>query len=235
MSIIGIFQTVADYTIIKPVKLAISTTVNSTCKVASFVASLYTRENGIFFALNNDAIAKKAEEYKDFSLREKVIKGCSKGAQGFLISAATIIALHILLSQEDEGEEPSIDITMSRALIAAIKEEVFIRGILQNGVALTQKLISHLSPESWKNNSIAQFCASPASRILVVNSLFASLHLDNAGSYLSTKGALIQSLSIALLPTYSTLHETTGDIIAPLFAHITNNAITGIVTLGARM
>lgn len=181
-------------------------------------------KNSIFFALNNDALAKERERYKDLTSKQVLILGLKEGAKRLIPSILLIAGLQLAVRNAKTGNLPTQSFpTLFQAVKCAVVEEMIFRGFLQNGMAFLQKTITYIAPECLQKKRTFQWLMSPSARILCVNSLFAYSHLYNDGGYVSTKGAFIQATNIMLSPAYSILYETTCNIGVPLYAHVANN------------
>ena len=62
--------------------------------------------------------------------------------------------------------------------------------------------------------------------IILTNVLFGAVHLTNAGKHLTTAETVQQCVRIILTPAYGVLFYITGDVSAPLTAHMTNYGTT---------
>ncbi len=185
-------------------------------------------EQSLLFAINNQAIQEKFQQYKDLSWAQKfkigVIKGGEKQLVGYLIIMSLELALTRMASGNEAGIKGSSELpSILEGLAFAVVEEVLFRGILQNCVAGSQKIATCITPQCLQNNCVFKWLTSPSARIISINAMFAGLHLFNGGLYLSDKSSLIQASRILLQPTQGILHETTGNIIAPIACHMTNN------------
>lgn len=208
----------ADLLLKNPVTAGIS-------KASSFLKDV-AYKNSIFFGLNNEALSQELEVNKNISLKEKVKIGLASGATQLIPTYILLTALSVALQNMDSGTPSTTEPTnLPMAMLAAVVEELALRGVLQNGIAASQKVARFLTPQCVQNTSAFKWLTSPAARILGINSAFTSIHLFNAGVGLSTKGAILQATRILLMPTESILHETTGNIAAPVAAHLTNNLL----------
>lgn len=187
-------------------------------------------EHSLFFAANNQAITENSHQYNDLSWAQKFKLGAIKGSEKFLLGLVTVIILNNALSAMPSGQAAtSEDVTMLEGLACAVVEEVLFRGVLQNCLAGSQRIVTCVTPQCLQNNRVFKWLTSPSARIISINAMFASVHLLNGKAYLSEKNALIQATKIMLLPTSGILHETTGDIIAPIACHITNNFLLDVL------
>ena len=109
-----------------------------------------------------------------------------------------------------------IDCSYYAITVGPILEEVIFRGCLNNGIYLGQQLLEKAAPESLRGR-LFNYIISPSPRLLIVHGLFSFAHGIQRGSILFLLGA-----------SFTLLHESTGDIIAPIYAHITQNALIGI-------
>lgn len=219
----------ADFLLQNPLVSGIS-------KASSFLKDVVYK-NSIFFGLNNEALSQELETNKNLSLKEKFKIGLVSGATQLIPIYALIVALSVVLQNMDSGAPPTTEpIDYPMAMLNAVVEELAFRGILQNGIAASQKVVRSLTPQCVQNTSVFKWLTSPSARILGVNSAFASIHLCNAGLRLSTKEAILQLIPVLLIPRESILHETTGNIAAPIAAHLTNNFLAvGIRDLTAAL
>lgn len=196
---------------------------------ASSVGKLFY-ENSIFFALDNDAIARKKEEYKNLNFSQKVTLGVASGARHISASILIILALTLASKSVDVNEGNRATTVLSvdpiDIVIGAIFEELIFRGAIQNVIGISQSAANEIASPGVKENTVFKWLTSPSANIIGTNSLFAMAHLNNAGGYLSTLGAVQQVTRIMLMPTHSILYETTGGMIASISSHCTNNIIT---------
>lgn len=194
-------------------------------------------EQSLLFAVNNQSIEEKFHQYKDLEWRQKFKIGVIKGCEGLVVSSIIIIGLRLALIGMDSGVEATTEWpSMLEGLAAAICEEVIFRGVLQNCLAGSQKIAIYFTPQCLHNNRVFKWFTSPSARIISINTIFAGLHLFNGGGYLNEKSSLIQACRIVLQPMNGILHETTGNIVAPIAYHMTTNfLIIGIFSLTKRI
>lgn len=124
----------------------------------------------------------------------------------------------------------------SIALTAPLIEEIVFRGGIQRSFHFVQNMarrnlqghsprIAQEVKNHYNNDENPNFLVNPSSAILLSNTLFAAVHLRNAGSYLTASQAIMQCTNIFLTPVYGILFYTTGDLSAPVAAHMTNNGL----------
>lgn len=180
-------------------------------------------ENSLFFAINNQAIAKDFQKYKNYSWVQKFKIGAFT-AVGTLLSTHLIeISLLFALRGMSSGKEATCELSMFRVLQCAVLEEILFRGVMQNCLASLQKTAVYVTPQRLQNNCVFKWFTSSAARIISISAIFAAVHLSNGGGYLSEKDSFIQAMAIMLLPVEGILHETTGSIVAPIAHHMTYN------------
>ena len=109
-------------------------------------------------------------------------------------------------------------------IIGPFIEEIFFRGIVQNSVSVAQKMMRFYMPSCFRGR-ITDWITSPQARVLTVNALFGAIHLSNGGSYLSSKGAIRQTIISMIFSQQAGLYETTDSLIAPFAAHATKNTL----------
>lgn len=202
----------------------------STCrKVWNFCT-----QGTILHALDNQRLEEETEANKKLSLCGKATLGIKYGLKGFFQKIPILILVSNILTKTtnlDDIQKIDIDFSFTESsVIVPILEEIVFRGIVQNIVAVSQRALNWCMPQCIKTNRVFIWIVSPSCRILVVNLLFAAVHLGNGGGYLTLLGAAVQVISILWSPRYSILHKTTGNIVAPIFAHMTNNAIAHVLT-----
>lgn len=181
-------------------------------------------EQSLFFATNNQAITEKFHQYKDLSWTQKFKIGAIKGGENVLIGYLILMSLRFALSEMPSGKAATTEMpSMLEGLVTAVVEEFLFRGVLQNCLAGSQKIAAYVTPECLQNNRVFKWLTSPSARIISINAMFAGIHLYNGGGYLSDKASLRQVSRIMLQPIQGILHETTGNIIAPIACHMTNN------------
>lgn len=194
--------------------------------MVSFVKSFFV-DYTIAHAVDNRRIEEERQQDKNSNLFTKLKKGICVGAKGVIKALVIVNALSVLTNQFFDDENATVKISdagfMECVIVAPIIEEIFFRGILQNGICCAQKFTKWAIPGFIKNTRAFEWLTSPSARILGAGSLFALAHLRNAGDYLSTAGAARQLGNFLLTPTSSILHETTGSIAAPIVSHMTNN------------
>jgi membrane protease YdiL (CAAX protease family) len=191
-----------------------------------FISGFY--KNTIFFAADNTAIAAEKQRYNGMHWLRKIGVGCAAGRDSFITSCALAILWEYATAGIDDGQPATIkfeETPVNVLAIAILVEEAFMRGAPQYALAKIQGLAQRIAPQREKENTVFKWITSPSSRILTIGSLFAGMHLYNSGGLASTKGALFQCCHAFLLPTCSILHETTGNILAPIAAHATHNFI----------
>lgn len=179
-------------------------------------------EQTLFFAANNQAIIEKFHQYKNLTWVQRFKIGAVKGVEKVVIGVFSTTFLRFALSGMSSGKTASAEMpSILVGLAAAVLEEIQFRGILQNYLRGSYKIENYVPPK----NRVVKWLTSPSARIITVNAVFAGLHFFNGGTYLSEKEALIQVIQIMLLPSQGILYETTGDLIAPIACHMTNNLI----------
>ena len=201
---------------------------NVCTKTSSLIKKIpnFFYKQSIFFALNNEALTNEAKKNKDLTIKQKRVLGGTIGLVKpiWTLGLAYCIHNHKILKNTSSIGNPTENFpTLTVAILTAILEEIFFRSILQRGIAEIQKKFFNESSPSLQNNRVFRWTTSPSARCLIANNLFALSHLSNAGGFLSIQLTILQIAKIALFPTYSILYETTGDVIAPTFAHVTNN------------
>ncbi len=109
-------------------------------------------------------------------------------------------------------------------ILHPIFEEIVFRGALRSSLIILQDYIETCAPEGF------QWAASDYTRILLIQALFASIHLQ--ADYQSTFSAFAQCLTIFLAGSSCTIEcETSDSIMASMAFHITNNALVRGITL----
>lgn len=195
----------------------------STCSSA-IRTSFY--EQSLFFAANNEVITEKSQQYKALSWTQKFKIGVIKGGENILIGSLIAISLSLVLSNQGSGQKATSEPpSILEGCAYAVVEEVLFRGGLQNCLAGSQRLATYITPQCLQNNRVFKWFTSPSARIISINAAFAAIHLFNGGDYISDKGSFIQTSRILLQPIEGILHETTGNIIAPIACHMTNNFV----------
>lgn len=187
----------------------------------------------IFKALNHDVLAEEAKKNKNLSIIQKIELGLKAGTAGYISTLILSYGLHYATQGIREGtiaKNNEIQF-LTTGILFPILEEIVYRGVLQNSVALIQEtachILRHISPIEMKNNKVFQWMTSPSARILAINSIFALAHLgifNNVGIFIYN-GSIKQATVIMSTPMESILHETTGDIIATIAAHIAHNTL----------
>jgi membrane protease YdiL (CAAX protease family) len=180
----------------------------------------------IFAALNNEELEKERTAYQNSTLLQRVKVGVIAGMK----SVALGIIISILLPKdkpsamsEQYREHINNSSILLLAFIGPLLEELMCRGVIQQVIGKMQSVIDPYVPHSFK------WLTSPSARIVAANTYFAYAHISNTGSF----GAQCQGHF--LRPTCSILYETTGGLVAPITAHMTNNLITVLLgKLGSR-
>ncbi|MDP1835485.1 MAG: CPBP family intramembrane metalloprotease [Chlamydiales bacterium] len=182
-------------------------------------------ERSLLFALDKNAISEKTHLYQDLSWAQQIKVGAISGIQDFAFGYLLLAVASIALKKMKPGKKASRPFpSKTEVILGAIAEEILFRGCLQNLMARTQNFAIKNCPSLLSHNA-SIWLVSPGARILTCNLVFSAIHLSNSGDYLSNKGSLIQSARILLMPTESILHETTGNIIAPIVSHLVNNVL----------
>lgn len=183
----------------------------------------------IVHALDNSRLERESEEYKNLSLRSKIALGAYVGATAAskgLFIAAMLSMLVFQNYANESGERFSFrdSFFWEVSTVGPILEEIAYRGIMQNGMRYAQRLAQRAAQfektGTLKNNRVFQWITSPSARVLASGTFFALTHLPNGGPI---NGLLTQALRILSLPDASILHETTGNIAAPIANHVVNN------------
>lgn len=185
-------------------------------------------QNTIVFALSNQKIADMANEYQKLPLHKKAYIGFRQGLL-HLSSAASLVLVVVVARQIlkiPEAPSPIKSFTLRERVQGVILEEFIFRS-LQNSLAFLQKTTIKGYPH-WQTNRIIKWLTSPSARVFAVTTLFSLCHLRNEGWYLNKSRAITQTLLMALLPSFSILHETTGNFVAPFACHFTNNFILDV-------
>lgn len=135
-------------------------------------------------------------------------------------------AQNLALSKNDQQIDPSSISALEFIVLVPILEELAFRVALLGSVRFLQKCMPTYSSKPL------QWLSSDYARVLIVQALFASLHLQ--ANYQSTFSAVVQSLGIFLAGSSCTIeYETTNSLLASTAFHITNNAVVqGIASLG---
>lgn len=177
-------------------------------------------------ALNNEQILAKGQEYKDLSLYGQAKLGVHEGVK--CVARSIVGKCYVFLpvlaitsfTNVSRGEPASDSLEtpaqyfLLAGIIAPILEEIAFRGIAQNSLSLWQRGVNWITPSYILKTRICKWLTSPSARICSITALFAFVH-----------GSLDQNIMLVFNPIESVLHETTGNIVAPIFAHLTNNLI----------
>lgn len=184
-------------------------------------------ENTLFFAVNNQALANTSQKYKDLSWVQKFKIGTLTGVKRLLSCYLISECLDFALRGKSHGYKARVQFDWPLLVISVVIEEVLFRGIVQNLLEGSQKIAVRGIPQSLQNNRVFKWFTSPSARIVIANTVFAAAHLFN--DYQSTKSNIQQFMFIMLLPVEGILNETTGDIIAPIACHSTNNSLAWLL------
>ena len=191
--------------------------------------------HSVFFSMCNQNILKKSHEYKKLSLSHKCRIGVIAGIERLALGICLVKCLEAAFNQEPEGRSNYTQETSNTylaLLLGTVFEEILFRGMLHNCVLGSQKIVAYLTPQCMQNNRVFKWLTSPSSRIITINSLFAIAHSIRGGVSISERESAIHVARLMLLTSYGMLYETTGNIIAPITAHVIHNlSITIIMDL----
>lgn len=184
----------------------------------------------IFYALNNAELTRDCKDRNTKRIAQNAFAGLSSAVLTLPSQYLVIQGVHLISRQfcEDisSDEDPSSFFTEN--LLMPVLEELIFRGIFQNSVAYLQNKMNQYAPEKLKDSHIVKWITSPSARILLVNSLFAAMHIFNTeDGYLSLAEAVASIATIFLFPTHSIQFETHG-MIATITNHIAHNSLVDI-------
>lgn len=190
-------------------------------------------KNTIIEGLDNQQIADRKAVESQLSVINKIWLGIQTGTIDMCRAVPLGLIINFVVTQIITGKEfydeapiSIADLSFSEVvIIGPVLEEIVIRGIINNVFAGMQKLISVVTPNCIGETYIFQWIVSPSCRILTITVLFAAIHITNAGTLLSVASTIVQVTLILFRPAETILHETTGNLIAPIAAHMTNNFI----------
>lgn len=195
----------------------------------------------LLHAINGPRLIEQREKLQHSSLADKITLGLGAGFGSFFQSFSVVLGVGALWNKLKlpEGKQPKPEVEaklykFSRVVVRApILEELLFRGIVQNGLLYYMFYRLYQTSDSKENLTLEGPKLHPSQVIVLSNMLFAAAHLKNAGKLLSSKGAILQSTSIALLPNFSILYYITGDLVAPIISHATNNGLVfALLSLG---
>ncbi len=168
------------------------------------------------------------------------LRSLAEFPKSVLITVMIRGCLNLLATQAQSLSLPKNDSQISHSDISTLEfvvlipilEELAFRGTLIHSVRILQKSMQAHVPASLKGK-VVEWLASDYARILLVQSLFAAVHLQT--NYQSTFGSVVQTLGIFLGGSSCTIeYETTNSLMASTAFHITNNALVhGIASLAA--
>ncbi|MBA2728782.1 MAG: CPBP family intramembrane metalloprotease [Parachlamydiaceae bacterium] len=179
-------------------------------------------EGSIFHGLNNERLTSDRIAKLNLSLGGKiwdaVIAGTRRIIQVVIFLNVAVFVINTLGIATLGVAAVSITPTFFEIVVVApILEELLFRGILQDSIAYIQK---RMPSQAW--------IASPACRILITSAFFAGVHLGNAGRWMGTAEAVLQTAQAFIWPTCSIIYETTDSLNASIVTHVTNNFIAMI-------
>ncbi len=170
--------------------------------------------------------------------KRKIVDGIKLGFYCFLhtfilaASPMTLVILNlcnIILPDNDIVATFNLDdskaLIIEAAIIGPIIEEILFRLILRYILSAIQLCLIAIIKD--RNNIFV----STNFRIIIARFIFAYVHLDNKGGYLSEKEACMQFISILLTNRYYDVYENTNSLIPGITAHILNNSYVTIVML----
>ncbi len=195
----------------------------------------------LWHALDNERIKLERKEFKKLAEEEKITKGLTEGLRAAVINYPRSILFVTLADYFLEIENSStkleyglISLFLLIVGVAPLFEETIKGGLAQNGLKLLQNGVKRISPSILKNNRIIKWLTSPSCRIIVINSLWASVHLLNSNE-IGKKYAIIQASNALLYPGTTILFEITQDGYAPIAAHAVNNLISFTIGLAVHI
>ena len=203
-----------------------------------------THDYTIGHAIDSSRLDSEREECKNFTFQEKMYTGAKAGVFGLTQGVAYSVGFQFLCkaARIPVGRKATTTLPpfIHTVLLGPIIEELIFRGGIQRGTYFTHRMImqqrGHFTDAVMRANRnainddevrVASYSrpVSPTAAIMMSNSAFAAVHIVNAGKYLSTIGAIGQVSKIFAFPIFGILYYTTGDMVAPITAHMTNNGI----------
>ncbi len=185
-------------------------------------------KGSILHALDEERLSREIEENKKLSVIQRVFKGCIYGVGSFICKSFITPVIFFGISKifdSNNSTEDIVDLGICEIGIVAPCLEESSNSLFHVGLKFTHLMAKEVAPSFLQETRVFKWLTFPTARVLMVNTLFASIHLLTAGGYQSTAGAVTQCIRIMLFPTYSILYETTWGLIAPIAAHMTNNLL----------
>ncbi len=187
--------------------LAYRTFIHCANRIKFFISQNFY-ENSILLALSNQEIAKRQEEYQDYTWQQRFSLGVCHGFN-YVVAGNILMMGYMAITGEPFTGKRRYDFITS-VIISSIFEEMIVRGIMQNGLAATQHLINAFVPE-LHDNHLFKWIVSPSARIIAIN------------YFVSSNNDVFNAGKILLMPDHSILHETTGDIVASIGSRMVYN------------
>ncbi len=176
----------------------------------------YLYKDSILEVLNIQKYEQKLQKYRNENLTTKIIYGIKSNVSVLFKSIIISSMLPYILSKFI-NDQPILELNKnislwSTLIIGPLCEEILFRGIEQNSIKYLQQYL----PEPLSSTSL---------RIIVTTMLFASIHLFNAGIYLTKSQAITQCLILILYPHLSAIYEKTDSLFVSCIAHISSNLL----------
>ncbi|MDP1836007.1 MAG: CPBP family intramembrane metalloprotease [Chlamydiales bacterium] len=176
----------------------------------------------LLHALDSNRLGKKS-----YSYREQAVIGAKVGLVMMWVwgAAALSTAYAGVWATSNLGRfsihSMSRDGLLVPMLVNPVWEEVLVRGAIQSVLIWVSKLAESREGAWW---SRIKWSTNPTSRVLISQFIFAMGHYK----VLNT-GFIALTAAFMLVPKEAILRETTGNIIAPITAHLTQNVVSTLL------
>jgi len=197
-------------------------TVINTHETANFFvnqACSYSKQvyhNSIFCLLDETI----EDNTKNLPTSLRVIEGVKLATIVYIPKLVTFVAISTF-GQAAKIPNYSYTVTIGDALILAPAiEEIIFRVIFQNAIQLIQMGMTRAAPDWMKGYTIFQVLTSQKTRVVVITTLFAAIHLTNAPILAANTLAL--AAVIIIFPSATLAYERGGFEVS-WAAHFTNN------------
>lgn len=186
----------------------------------------------LFFAFDNPAISEKHRSYRDLSWTQQVTIGAVHGVEAFLVGVLFIKTLNLAAKSLPDGLPAAMahERPLIVRVVGSVMEEMILRGIAQTSImGHLQLLIEQQAPKGMRDHYVFQWLTSPSARIVLINTIYAALHITNRGITLSDKATAIQVIRVMMQPVFGNLRETTDNLLAPAAAHVCHEILVELV------
>ncbi len=192
--------------------------------VASVFYNTFIGNYTLIHALQGKRLAAERVQFQNSTLGQAVWLGVKAGSlsvlQGICLRVCLGLALAWFLKSGSEDSPPATSLQISEDHPSMVSNQSVSLAVFR------APIVEEFLFREVFQKSLSFF--SPSLQIVIANTCFGLHHFPFQQSYM-------QVIKICLFPTESILYHITGGLIAPIVAHMTNNAIVvGLRSLSVR-